>query len=71
MSGTGSRPVSAMRPAKTETTDGAPPDKALAVPLTCSSVQIAVTLSFTPLAASSATSGSADSRRVFVMGILT
>ena len=28
MSGTGSRPVSAMRPANTETTDGAPPPSA-------------------------------------------
>ena len=50
MRGIGSRPVSAIRPAKTDTTEGAPPLRASAVSRTCSSVQIAVTLSFTPAA---------------------
>ena len=53
ISGIGSRPVSAMRPANTETTDGAPPSSARATSRTCSSVQIAVTFSFTPAPASS------------------
>ena len=38
MSGMGSRPVSAIRPANTETLDGAPPDTAPATSRTCSSV---------------------------------
>jgi hypothetical protein len=40
-------------------------------PATCSKVRMAVTLSFTPSNASSRMSGSDDSPRVLVMGILT
>ena len=71
MSGTGSRPVSAMRPANTDTTDGAPPSSACATSRTWSSVQMAVTFSFTPAADSSLISARADSRLVLVTGILT
>jgi starch synthase (maltosyl-transferring) len=44
----GKVPVSAMRPAKTETKLGAPPFKASATACVCSMVKIAVTLSFAP-----------------------
>ena len=69
MSGTGSTPVSAMRPAKTETTEGTAGLSASATPATCLSVRIAVMFSFTPCFASSLMSGSEDSPREFVIGI--
>ena len=53
MIGIGSRPVSAIRPAKTEMTDGGPPASSLAtISSTWASVRSAVTLSLTPRLAS-------------------
>ena len=49
MSGSGSTPVSAMRPANTDTTEGTAGLSASATPCTCSRVSRAVTLSLTPL----------------------
>src|SRR5579864_1433919 len=46
--GTGSRPVSAIRPAKIDTSDGAPPARAAADAATCWTVKTAVTLIRTP-----------------------
>src|SRR5205807_22577 len=71
MIGSGSMPVSAMRPAKTETKQGAPPFTASTTPCTCSSVNSAVTLSAIPSCDSFFTSGNALWRLVFVIGILT
>ena len=47
ISGIGSTPVSAMRPANTDTTDGTSGLRASATPATCFSVNSAVTLSLT------------------------
>ena len=60
-----------MRPANTETTDGAPPASACATSRTCSSVQMAVTFSFTPAAASSRISARRRLAAVLVTGIFT
>ena len=50
MIGMGSRPVSAIRPANTETNAGGPPASVATVRSTCATVISAVTLSFTPVA---------------------
>ena len=72
MSGTGSRPVSAMRPAKTETQAGAPPASAAPTSRTWSSVSIAVTFTLTPARGERADQRRTDgSPRVLVTGILT
>ena len=69
--GTGSRPVSAMRPANTDTTVAAPPLTARHTSRTWASVIRAVTLSFTPDFDRRSMSGIEDSPRVFVIGIFT
>ena len=68
--GIGSTPVSAMRPAKTETTDGTAGFSASATSATCVSVSRAVTFNFTPAWPSSRMSGRHESPREFVIGIL-
>ena len=71
MCGTGSRPVSAMRPANTEMHERAPPRTASTTSWTCRSDMTAVTLSLTPSCDSRRTRLALDSPRVFVTGILT
>ena len=70
ITGTGSIPVSAMRPANTETMVRDDGLTAFATTSTCSSVSIAVTLSEKPSFESVAISGPADWPLVLVMGIL-
>ena len=60
-----------MRPANTEITEGAPPASAAATSRTWSSVQIAVTFSFTPAAASSRIRSVDGAPRVLVTGTFT
>ena len=71
ISGTGSRPVSAIRPAKTETNAPTSSARLSTTRATCSSVRIAVTFSFTPAAESRRTRESLGSPRVFVTGTFT
>lgn len=71
MIGTGSLPVSAMRPAKTETTAGTSRCKTAATLLTCFNVKIAVTFNWTCSSASSLINGIDDSPRELVIGIFT
>src|SRR5712692_7656421 len=71
MIGTGSLPVSAIRPANTDTIAGTEGDKTSATLITCCSVISAVTLTLTPAATNARTNGMDDSPLVFVMGILT
>ena len=71
ISGTGSTPASAMRPAKTETNEGAPSLTAVAISSTWASVNSAVTFTLTPYSESSRTSGAIDSPDVVVIGIFT
>ena len=60
-----------MRPAKTETQEGAPSLTAAVISSTCAVVNRAVTLTFTPSSESSRTSEAMDSPLVVVTGILT
>ena len=71
ITGSGSVPVSAMRPAKTEMMDCGPPASARAMVCTWAIVRMAVAFTFTPRPASRATSGAESSPRVLVTGILT
>ena len=71
MTGTGSMPVSAIRPAKTDTIVRDEGLTAAATVSTWSSVSIAVTLSEKPSFDSREISGPADSPLVLVIGILT
>ena len=71
MTGTGSTPVSAIRPANKDTNDATVGESTFAISATCDSVRMAVTFNCTPAFASRDTSGAAGSPRVFVMGILT
>ena len=71
MRGTGSTPVSAMRPAKTETIAGVSGSSALTTSRTCCSVRMAVMFSFTPAFERRSISGIDDSFFVFVIGIFT
>src|SRR5438874_5227328 len=71
MIGIGSRPVSAIRPAKTDTMAGTEGDRISTTAATCCSVISAVTFTLTPAATRPRTSGMDDSPLVFVMGILT
>ena len=71
MSGTGSTPASAIRPAKIDRYDGAPPATAAVISSTWASVNIAVTFTFTPSWESSCTSSVIGSPDVVVTGIFT
>ena len=72
MSGTGSRPVSATRPAKTETIAGDVRRQALGDPLRpARAVMIAVTLTTTPASASVRITGPVNAPLVVVTGIFT
>lgn len=71
ISGTGSRPVSAIRPAKTDTTAPGVVSSARTTVLTCGSDRMAVTFNRRPSAESSRTRASELSALVFVTGILT
>src|SRR6185436_463385 len=71
INGAGSRPVSAIRPANIEMKADAPPDKAPANSRTCSKVNTAVTLTFTPEFERTLTNSIDDCRFVFVTGIFT
>src|SRR2546425_12351931 len=69
--GIGSLPVSAMRPANTDTMASTDGDSTSATVATCCSVMIAVTFTLTPAATRSRIKDMDDSPLVFVMGILT
>ena len=71
MIGTGSRPVSAIRPANTEMQLGAPSATAAVISLTWRSVNSAVTLTCTPSALRSRITSASDSPRVVVTGTFT
>ena len=71
MIGIGSRPVSAMRPANTETYAAAPGARHSITSSTCATVMSAVTLTFTPSATSRRRSGPMNSPPVLVTGIFT
>src|SRR5215831_10364882 len=71
MIGIGSTPASAIRPANTDTYEGAPSLTASVISSTWAVVNSAVTLTLTPLSDSSRTSGAIDSPDVVVTGILT
>ena len=66
---TGSRPVSAMRPAKTETHEGAPPRSLATMSRTWTSVITAVTFTLMPSWERRWTESYAGWRLVFVTGI--
>ncbi len=71
MTGTGSTPASAMRPAKTEMQEGAPSATAAVIVSTWAVVNRAVTFTFTPSSESSRTSAASDSPAVVVTGTFT
>ncbi len=71
MIGIGSIPASAMRPAKTDTHEGAPSLTAAVISSTCAVVKSAVTFTFTPPSESSRTSDAIDSPNVVMTGIFT
>src|SRR2546427_13291553 len=69
--GIGSLPVSAIRPAKTDTMAGTDGDSTSATAATCCSVMMAVTFTLTPAATRLRTKEMDESPLVFVIGILT
>src|SRR5579863_6374037 len=69
--GIGSRPVSAIRPAKIDTSDGAPPESAAADAATCRTVKTAVTLIRTPSWDKRRVRSAVGRPAVSVTGILT
>ena len=71
MIGTGSRPVSAIRPANTEMMASGPPARAPAAVSTWRTVMSAVTLRCTPSSASVRTTSAVLVPRVSVTGIFT
>jgi hypothetical protein len=71
MIGTGSRPVSAIRPANTEMIAESPGRRHSVTCFTCSRESNAVTFSFTPALDKRSMSGPENSRFVFVTGIFT
>ena len=71
MRGSGSTPVSAMRPAKSEMMDGVSASTASTISSTCVGVKMVVTLTLMPSAESLRTNSAVDSPLVVTHGILT